>query len=70
MTVYGGSTQEQALREAAATMGVKLDMGMCCIRFKRMGQLPWDTIEALIAELPVEAFIARHETGRAAEKSR
>lgn len=70
MAVYGGSAQEQALREAAAAMGMKLDMGKCCIRFKRMAQLPWDTIEGLIAELPVDAFIARHEADRAAEKSR
>lgn len=70
LAVYEAGEQDRRLREAAAAMGVKLDMGKCCIRFKRMSQLPWDAIEGLIAELPVDAFIARHEAGRAAAKSR
>jgi len=65
MAVYEHGAQEQALRAAAAEMGVKLDMGKCCVRFKRMAQLPWDTIESLIAQLPVDAFLALYETSRA-----
>jgi hypothetical protein len=70
LAVYEDGEQDRRLREAAVAMGVKLDMGKCCIRFKRMTQLPWNVIEDLIAECPVDAFIARHEAGRAAAKKR
>jgi uncharacterized protein YdhG (YjbR/CyaY superfamily) len=70
LAVYEAGEQDRRLREAAAAMGVKLDMGKCCIRFKRMAQLPWDAIEGLIAELSVDAFIARHEAARAGANKR
>jgi hypothetical protein len=64
MGVYSDSAQERVLRDAAAAQGTTLDMGKCCVRFKRVDQLPLKAIGDLIASLPVEEFIALHEAGR------
>lgn len=64
MAVDGGSEGERQLREAAAALGRKLDMGKCCIRFKQPDHLPLQAIGALIASVPVEAYIAQYEAAR------
>jgi Domain of unknown function (DU1801) len=64
MGVYSDSAQERALRDAAAAQGTTLDMGKCCVRFKRIDQIPLKAIGDLIASLSVEDFIALHEAGR------
>ncbi len=64
MSVHAGSEGEQQLRAAAAALGRKLDMGKCCVRFKQVDHLPLQAIGALIAGVPVEAYIAQYEAGR------
>ena len=63
MAVHEDGLHERRLRAAAAEMGMKLDMGKCCVRFKRLDQLPLDVIGELIASVPVDAYIALHEAG-------
>lgn len=58
MRVHAGSAGEQTLRAAAAAMGVRLDMGKSCLRFRTLDQLPLDAIGALIASHPVDDCIA------------
>lgn len=64
MAVDSGSERERELRDAAAALGRKLDMGKCCIRFKQPDHLPLQAIGALIASVPVEGLIAQHEAAR------
>jgi hypothetical protein len=64
MNVYGGE-QEQALRDAFAQAGKKLDMGKSCIRFKKLEDLPLDALGPIIAGTPPEAYIAHYEAVRA-----
>ena len=64
MAVDCGSEGERQLREAATALGRKLDMGKCCIRFKQPDHLPLQAIGALIASVPVEAYIAQYEAAR------
>lgn len=64
MAVDGGSQREQQLRDAAAALGRTLDMGKCCVRFKQPEHLPLQAVGALIASLPVEAWIAQYEAAR------
>ena len=35
----------------------KLDMGKSCIRFKKVNEIPYDLVGALIAKMPVENWI-------------
>lgn len=63
---YADSEQERALREAYAAAGRRLDMGKCCLRFKRLDDLLTAPVAAAIASTPVEGFIAQYEASRAA----
>ncbi len=64
MSVQAGSPHEQQLHAAAAALGRKLDMGKSCVRFKQVDHLPLQAIAALIADTPVEAYIAQYEALR------
>jgi len=60
-----GSAQGTALREAYARAGKKLDIGKCCLRFKRWDDLVPEAVGAVIASTPVDVHIAQYETSRA-----
>jgi len=61
MTVYGDPATEQWFRKAWQAAGKKLDMGKCCVRFKRLADVPLEVIGQIIARFPVEKYIARIE---------
>lgn len=62
--VYYDPARLERLREAAAAMGKKLDMGKSCIRFKRVEDLPLDAICNEIAAVTPKQFIALYEKAR------
>lgn len=64
MTVYGDPKTEQWMKEQFKARGKKLDMGKCCIRFKKLDDLPLETIGELIGRVPVAEYIARCESAR------
>lgn len=57
MSVYQNPADYQELMDAFDAMGVKPDMGKSCMRFKKLEQLPLDTISRLIAKTSVQEFI-------------
>jgi hypothetical protein len=59
MSVYGDAETESWLRAAWKAAGKKLDMGKCCIRFKKLEDVPLDVVAKLIARVPVIEYIAR-----------
>lgn len=62
MSVYGGSSsQERWFRTAWAATGKKLDMGKCCVRFKRLDDLALDVIGEAIRRVPLKAFVEHYE---------
>jgi uncharacterized protein YdhG (YjbR/CyaY superfamily) len=65
MSVYTGE-QQQAVRDAFAAAGKKLDMGKSCIRFRKLDDLPLEALGRIIAATPPEAFIAQYEATRQA----
>ncbi|HYW10554.1 MAG TPA: DUF1801 domain-containing protein [Longimicrobium sp.] len=64
MGTYTGE-HEQAVRDAFAAAGKKLDMGKSCIRFKKLDDLPLEALGRIIADTPPEAYIAQYEAVRA-----
>ena len=62
MNVYGEKKLLDRLMSAYATMGRKPDMGKCCIRFRKLEELPLDVIGDIVASTPVERMIAAHES--------
>ncbi|MDO8630473.1 MAG: DUF1801 domain-containing protein [Phycisphaerales bacterium] len=62
MSIYlGESEEEKRFRAAWAKTGKKLDMGKCCIRFKKLDDLALDVIGEAIRRVPVKTYIERYE---------
>jgi len=57
MSVYQNPADYQELMDAFDAMGVKPNMGKSCIRFKKLEQIPLDTISRLIAKTSVQEFV-------------
>lgn len=62
--VYMDPALEQRLRAGFGAAGKKMDMGKSCLRFKRLEDLPLDTIGEIVAAVPTDAFIDRYEQSR------
>ena len=62
--VYSDPATEQALRDAYARAGRKLDMGKSCLRFKSLEGLLLDEVARIVASTPVDGFIAQYERAR------
>jgi hypothetical protein len=58
------------LRDEWAKTGKKLDMGKCCVRFKKLDDLPLELIGKAIARTPVETLIAQYEEVLAKPRSK
>lgn len=59
---------EKWFRAAWAATGKKLDMGKCCIRFKRVEDLALDAIAGLLRRVPARAYLEHYEATRRATK--
>lgn len=68
MSLYEGQEEEGRFREEWAKTGKKLDMGKCCIRFKRVDDLALDLIGKTIKRTTVKKYIARYEALRDAAR--
>jgi hypothetical protein len=61
MTVYGHSATEKWFRRAWLAAGKKLDMGKCCVRFRKLEDVPLKVVGELIARVPVKEYLAHIE---------
>ncbi|MFO0856347.1 MAG: DUF1801 domain-containing protein [Phycisphaerales bacterium] len=63
MSVYCGCTPEMEtndakwFREAWTKAGKKLDMGACCVRFKKLEDVPLDVVAQAIKRVPAKKFL-------------
>lgn len=64
LPVYDNPEMEKWFREQWAKSGKKLDMGKCCVRFKKLEDLPLDVIGKTIKKIPAKKFVARYEAQR------
>lgn len=64
MSIYQTPELETQLKAAYKQAGMKLDMGKCCLRFKRLDQLHEEAIAEIISQTSPEEFIARYEQSR------
>jgi Domain of unknown function (DU1801) len=58
MNVYAHPPLIEAVKAWYATRGKRLDMGKCCLRFKRLEDIPLDLVGDIIAATPVDEMIA------------
>jgi uncharacterized protein YdhG (YjbR/CyaY superfamily) len=61
MCLYGDNAEEKRFRAEWAKTGKKLDMGKCCIRFKKLDDLPLNIIADLFRRVTAKAYIAQYE---------
>jgi hypothetical protein len=61
MCMYGENEQESWFRKEWAKTGKKLDMGKCCIRFRKLENLPLELIGEAIRRMPAKKWIAYYE---------
>ena len=61
MNVYADSSRHARLRAWYDAKGKRLDMGKCCLRFKRLDDIPLDIVGELVASSPVDEMIAINE---------
>lgn len=64
MSVYAVPAEERWLRDRWTAAGKKLDMGKCCIRFKRLEDVPLDVLGEAIARVSAKKHIAVYEASR------
>ena len=62
MCLYGSSDEEAWFKKEWAKTGKKLDIGKCCIRFKKLDDLALDVLGKAIARVSVKKFIGLYES--------
>lgn len=68
LSSYAGAGEEQWLRDQFAKAGKKLDMGKCCVRFKKLEDLPLAVVGEVIRGVTVAGYIAAYEAARDAPR--
>lgn len=63
MSVYGGD--EAWFRQAWAKSGKKLDMGKCCVRFKKLEDVALDVIGEAVKRANLKGYIEKYEANLA-----
>lgn len=67
MSVYCGCTPEvesgdaKWFRESWTKAGKKLDMGKCCVRFRKIEDVPLDVVAQAIKRVPAKTFLEMYE---------
>jgi len=64
MTVYSDPEVRREFQIAYKKTGKKLDMGGCCVHFKKLDDLPLDVVGDTIARVAVDEYVERYETSR------
>jgi hypothetical protein len=67
MSLYSDGAEEQWFRRQWAQTGKKLDMGKCCVRFKKLEDLPLALVGQAVRRMPARKHVAHYE---AATRSR
>jgi len=70
MTVYSDPKVRREFQIAYKKTGKKLDMGGCCVHFKKLDDLPLDVVGDTIARVGVDQYVERYQTSRTKEKPR
>lgn len=61
MCLYGHTPLEEWFRGAWAKAGKKLDMGKCCVRFKKLEDVALDVVAETMRRVPAAKYVAYYE---------
>lgn len=62
----GAGALRMWFEQAWTKTGRKLDMGKCCVRFKRLEDVPLEVVAEMLRRLPLKAYVAMYEASLAA----
>ena len=65
MCYYSSSERGKWLKDEFKKAGKKLDMGKCCLRFKKLDDLPLKMIEKVVASITPEQYISTYKEMKA-----
>jgi hypothetical protein len=68
MGCYMNGAEDKWFRAAWAKTGKKLDMGKCCVRFKKIEDVPLEVIGEAIRRVPAKKYIAMYEKALGPER--
>jgi hypothetical protein len=68
MSTYMDGAEGKRFRAAWAKTGKKLDMGKCCVRFKKIEDVPLEVIGEAIKRVPAKKYIAMYEKALGPER--
>lgn len=64
MSVYSDPEIRTEFVTAYKQTGKRLDMGGCCVHFKKLDDLPLDVVGNTIARVPVDDYVERYQNSR------
>jgi hypothetical protein len=64
MTVYSDPEIRNEFETSFKATGKKLDMGGCCVHFKKLDDLPLDVVGRTIARVDVDRYIESYQNAR------
>ena len=70
MNVYSDPKARREFETAYKKTGKKLDMGGCCVHFKKLDDLPLDVVGNTIARVAVDQYVERYENARTKMKKK
>jgi len=62
MCLYSEAADLKWFSEEWAKSGHKLDMGRCCVRFRRIEDVPLDVVAALLRRVTAKAYVEHYES--------
>jgi len=62
MCLYSEAADMEWFSEEWAKSGHKLDMGKCCVRFRRIEDVPLDVVATLLRRVTAKAYVEHYET--------
>ncbi|MBS1701258.1 MAG: DUF1801 domain-containing protein [Armatimonadetes bacterium] len=65
--LYLDSGQSQEFVERYKASGKKMDMGACCVRFKKLDDLPLELIGEFLSKISVEEYVEHYDKMRPAK---
>ena len=70
MSVYSDPAIRKEFQTAYKQTGKKLDMGGCCVHFRKLDDLPLDVVGSTIARLPVDHYVEHYQNSRPKRKTK
>lgn len=70
MCLYGDNPETERFREAWTATGRKLDMGKCCVRFKKLTDVPLDVVADVFRHMTADRWIDLYEASTADQRAK